>query len=158
MKEQWKLEDSIRRRNPIKSQIKYRVVSQKRLFREQIGMEQAWPGGGWGRVYIRESKQKLLFESLVHVSVGVAGTSLKGVILRELPGPLRQSCGLISYCDCIIAQHDYNHKLGKPGTHSPPHSSSWCLIIYDLQWPIRWHISFNSMSLSYIDNSLMPYP
>lgn len=77
---------------------------QKRLFRGQTGMEQAWrEAGRWGGGGIREFKQKLLFESLVHVSVEVAGTSLKGVILRELSGPLRQSCGLISYCDCNTA-------------------------------------------------------
>lgn len=63
-----------------------------------------WGGGELERGNnIRESKQKLLFESLVHVSVAVTGTSLKGVILRELPGPLRQSCGLSSYCDYSTA-------------------------------------------------------
>lgn len=49
---------------------------------------------------IRESQQEGLFAFLAHVSVGMAGSWMKAVILRELLETLRRSCELIAYCDC----------------------------------------------------------
>jgi len=49
---------------------------------------------------IRESQQEGLFAFLAHVSVGMAGSWIKAVILRELLETLRWSCELIAYCDC----------------------------------------------------------
>lgn len=42
----------------------------------------------------RESRQEWLFEFLAYGSRGVAGSWMKVVNVRELPEPLRHSCGL----------------------------------------------------------------